>query len=88
MNKVLNLGLRVSLSAIIAFLLMVVVSSLFHWIDPAFSLDIVDMLARWSPSAWLLLALATAIVKVALSRLRPFRGASRGNCSPEHPPSE
>lgn len=85
MNKVFNLCLRAVLSVIIAGLLMVVVSSLFHWINPDFSIDILDMLVLRSPSAWLLLALATAIVYVALSRLRPFAGTRRGNCSPEPP---
>lgn len=64
------------------------ISSLFHWIDPAFPLGFADLLASQSPSAWLLLALATAIVFAALSRLRVFRHAERGNGSRRAPPSE
>lgn len=80
MNKVLRLCLRAAVSLIIASLLMVLVSSLLHWISPEFSLGFFDMLALRSPSAWLLFALATVIVFVALARLRPFRKQRHADC--------
>jgi len=83
MNKISRLCLRAVLSLFIAGLLMIMVSSLLHWVNPDYSLDFSDMLALRSPSAWLLLALATAIVFAALARLRPFRRRRRA----DHPES-
>lgn len=80
MNKVLGLCLRAAVSVLIASLLMVLVSSLLHWARPEFSIDFFDMLALRSPSAWLLFALATAIVFVALARLQPFRKSRSAGC--------
>lgn len=77
MNNVLRLCLRVVLSIFVAGLSMVVVSSLLHWVNADYPLDFFDLLALHSPSAWLLLALATAIVFTVLARLRPFRARHR-----------
>lgn len=46
---------------------------MFHFMDPNFSVGMLDMLVQGSPMAWLLLGLATTIVYVALSRLTVFR---------------
>lgn len=47
--------------------------SMFHFIDPVFSVGMLDMLVQGSPTAWLLLGLASTIVYAVLSRLTLFR---------------
>lgn len=73
MSGLLNLILRGATSLLIAILALLSASTLFNWSGMGLSLDFIDMLGDGSPSAWLLLALATAIVFVALARVRPFR---------------
>ena len=83
LGKTLGFCLRVGASLVIALVLMAGISSLFHWVDPGFSLGVFEMLALRSPSAWLLLVLATVIVFVVLSRLGVFGAAAETDCSPD-----
>lgn len=58
---------------------------MFHFMDPAFSVGMLDMLAQGSPMAWLLLGLAATIVYAVLSRFALFRhlGARRSTPNSE-----
>lgn len=61
---------------------------MFHFMDPAFSVGMPDMLVQGSPMAWLLLGLAATIIYAVLSRFALFRNLGDRRSTPCRPNSE
>lgn len=70
-------AIKLLISFIISWSLIFAGTSLLRYLDPTFSIGLLDLLAQVNLTAWLLLALLAGIVFAGLSTLPAFSPADR-----------